>query len=861
MATKIKGLTTEEAKHSRQMHGSNELKKEKKKGFFKRFFENLSDPIIRILLFALVIQVLLTLGHINYFEIGGILSAVLLSTAVSTISEHRSEEAFDRLNQSSSGEFVSVLRDGCITQIRASEAVVGDILYLSAGEKIYADGEMISGRIFVDQSALNGESIECPKSVGLDYGWDLSSKSRVFRGTVITEGSGLMRVCRVGAATYFGMVAKDVQSETRESPLKLRLAKLASQISKIGYFVALLVGISYLFNTIVIGNSFDITEIKSFLADGRNFASTLLSALTLMITVVVVAAPEGLPMMITVVLSANMKRMLNDNILVKKLVGIETAGSMNILFTDKTGTLTEGKPKIEKFITSVGSFKSLSAIKKEGKIYEQLLICAKHNTDVISRDNALIGGNPTDRAIYDFFIGEASPVCKIISKESFSSDKKQSSITLKNGKTIIKGAAERILALCKYSLTSRGERVSFSPEAIYKDFISAVNQGKRVLGVALIEDDGSYTFISLIVMKDKIREGVVSAVKEVLGAGIQVVMITGDGKETAMSIAEECGIFNKNAGHIALSRDELEVMGDEEVKKILPRLRVVARALPQDKTRLVRLSQELNLVVGMTGDGINDAPSLKLSDVGFAMGSGTDIAKSAADIVILDNSFNAISRTILYGRTIFKSIRKFIIFQLTMNFAACGVSLIGQFVGIETPITIIQMLWINIIMDTLGGLAFAGEAPLKYYMKEKPKKRDEGILSKEMLRQIFLTGAYTLFLSVFFLASPTIRLMYGSLEASAEFYTAFYALFVFLGIFNCLLARSSRLWLLSNISKNKPFVFIMLLISVIQIAMIYFGGELFRCVPLLAHELSFVILLSMTVIPFEMIRRLIYKLK
>ena len=401
----------------------------------------------------------------------------------------------------------------------------------------------------------------------------------------------------------------------------------------------------------------------------------------------------------------------------------------------------------------------------------------------------------------------------------------------------------------------------FSYDDVYKEYIEAVNSGKRVIGVASEDGDGGYTFIALIVMKDKIRSGVTEAVREVLGAGIQVVMITGDGRETATSIAEECGIFNKNAGHIALSREELDRMSDEEVKRALPRLRVVSRALPQDKTRLVRLSQELNLVVGMTGDGINDAPSLKLSDVGFSMGSGTDIAKSASDIVILDNSFNAISRTVLYGRTIFKSIRKFIVFQLTMNFAACGVSLLGQFIGIETPITIIQMLWVNIIMDTLGGLAFAGEAPLKYYMKEKPKRRDTGIISGEMMKQIIICGAYTLSLSLLFLASPRIRLMYGGFEPTDKFYTAFYALFIFLGLFNCLLARSSRLWLMSNISKNKPFVIIMLLISAIQIGMIYFGGELFRCVPLLPQELSFVILLSMTVVPFEMIRRLIFKLK
>ena len=863
MTKKIEGLTAEEVKKSLELHGDNSLKGEKKRGFLKRFLENLSDPIIRILLIALVIQVVFTFGHTNYFEVGGIIVAILLSTTVSTLSEYASEQAFEKLREDSIDSLVSVMRDGKIKKVLASTLVVGDIVYLSAGEKIQADGEIISGRISVDQSALNGESAECIKTAGKDHGWDLSSVSRVFRGSVITEGNAIMRVGRVGGATYYGMVAKDVQSETRLSPLKLRLGGLASQISKIGYVVAAVVGVSYLFNSIFIDNGFDFVKISALFNDIPALLSCLLSALTLMITVVVVAAPEGLPMMITVVLSANMKKMLADNILVKKLVGIETAGSMNILFTDKTGTLTVGRPQCEKFITISGSCRSMKQLREMKAIYDCLLTCAAYNTDVIRVGEEIAGGNATDRAIYEFFAEESAPTCKIATRQAFSSERKYSSATLENGITVTKGAAEMILSKCKYALNKKGERVRFDIESVYSEYMNSVEHGERVVGVA-INDVGrqdELTFVALIVMKDKVRRGVREAVEEVCRAGIQVVMITGDSKETAVAIAEECGIYKRQAGHIVLSSEEMSRMTDDDVMALLPRLRVVSRALPQDKTRLVRLSQALDLVAGMTGDGINDAPSLKLADVGFAMGSGTDIAKSAADIVILDNSFFAISRTILYGRTIFKSIRKFITFQLTMNLAACGVSLIGQFIGVETPITITQMLWVNIIMDTLGGLAFAGEAPMSYYMREKPKRRDEPILSREMLHQIFVTGAYTLILSVFFLSSPTIRGMYGSYAPSDKFYTAFYALFIFLGIFNCFLARCSRLWLLSNISKNKPFIFIMALISVIQVCMIYFGGTLFRCVPLLPQELSFVFLLSMTVLPFEMIRRLFYKLR
>lgn len=863
MTKEIKGLTCAEVKRSLEIHGDNSLTKEKKKGFFKRLIENLSDPIIRILILALLIEVIFTFGNCNYFEIGGIVTAILLASIVSTVSEYRSERAFEKMEEDARGQTVTVLRDGKVIKLSPSELVVGDVVYVYAGEKIAADGIILSGKVSVDQSALNGESAECVKWAGREGGWDLSSSHALFRGSVVTDGNAIMRVGRVGTATYYGMVAKDVQTETRESPLKLRLGVLASQISKIGYVIAFIVGIFYLFGSIVLDNSFDGAKILETIKDFPELIVILTHALTLMITVVVVAAPEGLPMMITVVLSANMKRMISDNILVKKLVGIETAGSMNILFTDKTGTLTVGKPECERIITGYGTYKNLRALSACGKIYESLLLSAKYNTEVIEASGELSGGNATDRGIYEFFFGGVVKSVSVRKKIPFSSERKYSSVILDDGTQFIKGAAEVILSKSEYILNEKGESVALDYEKMMSEYRLATSKGERVLAVALSrgEEIKRLTLVALIVMKDKLRKGVGAAVKDVSGAGIQIVMITGDSKETATAIAEECGIINTALGQLAINADELHSMTDDEIKGLLPKIRVVSRALPQDKTRLVRLSQELDLVVGMTGDGINDAPSLKLADVGFAMGSGTDIAKSASDIVILDNSFFAISKTILYGRTIFKSIRKFITFQLIMNFAACGVSLIGQIIGIDSPITIIQMLWVNIIMDTLGGLAFAGEPPLHYYMKERPKRRDEPILSREMLHQIFLSGAYTLAMCTVFLTSGFFKSLYGYDNSPDAFLAAFYVLFIFAGIFNCFAARSERLWMLSNIEKNKPFIFIMLLISFIQLLMIYFGGSLFRCIPLTAKELGVVISLAFSVIPFDIIRRIVYKLK
>jgi len=862
MTRELKGLTREEVEISRKRHGSNALNKEKGKSLIRKFFDNLNDPIIKVLIFAVIIEIAVSFGNCNYLEIFGIISAILIATSVSTLSEYGSEKAFLKLNSDELDNRVRVLRDGVICELLPSELVVGDIVYLSAGEKIQADGIVISGKIRVDQSALNGESREVKKEAGkITRDWDLSSREKLFRGSVVVDGNAVFEVRRVGEDSYFGMIARDIQKETRESPLKLRLTKLASQISKIGYFMALLVGITYLFNTLVADNGFVLSKISASVKDFKYLSSVLLHALTLMITVVVVAAPEGLPMMVTVVLSANMKKMLRDGVLVKKLVGIETAGSLNILFTDKTGTVTTGVLECDKIISHTTSYNSIAALKRNNELFKYLTLNAEYNTECEISSGKVIGGNATEKAIRKYFIKEKAEKLQLEEKLPFNSERKYSKAVFKNGLTLIKGAPEIILAKSGYALGDDGEIIPFDRIRTEQEFYNNARRGERVIATAFREGErGDYVFLALIVLRDKLRPNVKDAIRGVQRAGVQIVMMTGDSRETAAAIAKEAGILNSYSETSVISSDELALMSDEEVKAALPGLRVLARALPQDKTRLVRLSQELELVVGMTGDGVNDAPSLKLADIGFAMDSGADVAKDAGDIVILDNSFLAINRTILYGRTIFKSIRKFICFQLMMNLAACGISLIGQFLGIDSPITIIQMLWVNIIMDTLGGLAFAAEPALEYYMKEKPKRRDEAILTRDVLNQIIFTGAYTLFICFAFLKFPLFRNAIRASDDGIFHMTAFYALFIFAGIFNCFGARCERMWILSNIRKNKLFLAIMGLISGIQILMIYFGGAAFRSAPLTASELLLVVFTAFSVIPFEMIRRVLYKI-
>lgn len=851
MNGKIKGLTTEQAQLSRDKHGTNSLERLRGRGIIRSFFANLNDPIIRILIIALALEVVLTLGKCNLVEVFGILFAILVATVVSTVSEYGSERAFLKLERETGGGICRVLRDGRVIEISADDIVVGDVLFLTAGERIHADGILLDGEITVDQSALTGENVEAHKTVGTPRGWELSEEHRAFRGSVIASGEGIMRVERVGSSTYFGQVARDIQLETRESPLKLRLSRLAKQISRIGYVCAALVGLTYLIIAFFVDKSVNTTDPVSIF-------TTLVHALTLMITVIVVAVPEGLPMMISVVLSANIRRMLRDNLLVKKPVGIETAGSLNILFTDKTGTLTTGKLSVDRIITYNDTIRRMSVLRRMPYMYDALLLSAAYNTDTHCENGKILGGNATDRAISEFFVEETLPTASVLSRTPFSSERKYSSVTLADGTTYVKGAAEIILGRTSFALDESGATVAFNKQYVADALATALGAGERVIAVARSErGKDALTLVALIVLKDKIRKGVRDAVASIENAGIQIVMLTGDNRDTAISIARECGFFNENRGNVALTATELERLSDGELKSIIPNLRVVARARPSDKIRLVRLSQELDLVVGMTGDGINDAPALKLADVGFAMGSGTDIAKSAGDVVILDDSIFSISKTVLYGRTIFKSIRKFITFQLVMNLAACGITLIGQILGIDNPITIIQMLWVNIIMDTLGGLAFAGEPPLDYYMKEKPKKRTEPILTREMISHVLLNGGFTLALLVAFL---TLNYFKDGYPTSAHHLTAFYAVFIFSGIFNSVSARCDRFLLLSHIGKNKPFIFIMLFISAIQILIVYYGGALFRSIPLAPSELGFAVATAATVLVFDTLRRVFKKL-
>ena len=860
------GLNQEEVARQRELYGNNGIEGEKRRSIALKFLDNLKDPIIRILLLAVGLEILLTLGHCNWIEVAGIVIAILVATTVTTVSEHVSGVAFDKMQQENNKRHVEVIREGCSRIVDSSEIVVGDLIVLHRGEVIVADGVLISGKLRTDQSALNGEGKEVDKRVGNGGEFTLDNPFKVYRGTVVTDGEGIMRVERVGGCTYYGMVARDVSTETRISPLKLRLEKLAKVISKIGYILAVTVAMAYLFRIFVVLENFEPQRILNSIKNLPYLFSHLLHAFTLMITVIVVAVPEGLPMMITVVLSANMRKMLEDSVLVKKLVGIETAGSCNLLFTDKTGTLTTGRLSVEKIITCDGVTRSASALDKMGTIAQILRISAYYNTDAVFDGEKYIMGNGTDRAISQWFYRGDIKNYRCVGKLPFSSEKKYSQVTLLTNigekKTLMKGAPELILKRCTRCLMQDGRKANFDCEGMLETFRECASLGERVLAVALKENesDDNLIFVALITLKDKLRADVKSTVRTLNRAGIDIVMLTGDSKPTAMAIARECGIYVDGGSKICMDSHELSQLSDDELKRILPDIVVISRALPQDKVRLVRIAQAQNLVVGMTGDGINDAPSLKLADVGFAMGAGADIAKESADIVILDNSLSAIAKSVLYGRTIFHSIRKFITFQLIMNLVACGVSLFGLFFGLENPITVTQMLWVNLIMDTLGGLAFASEPALKHYMREKPKSREEEILSGDMLLRIALMGVFSLCMCLIFLFSGRVVFKMHTEQFGLLHLCAFYVFFIFQSVIQAICARSERFFVLSGIGKNKAFIWIMLLIFSIQMLMVYFGGEVFRTTPLSLSTLLYIASLSFLVLPFDFLYRVFRKL-
>ena len=844
------GLTDEEVVKSRNKYGSNEIKKTNNNSFFKLLLESLGDPMIKILLIVLGIKVVFLFAEFDWFETLGILIAIFIASLISTISEYGSNKAFQKLLENNNQKMVKVKRNGKLCLISINDIVVSDIVYLNNGDYIPADGEIIDGSILIDESSINGESRETYKDSKLS-----GEKRKVYKGTIVTSGECIVKVCTVGVNTLFGKIAKEVQEKSSDSPLRIRLKHLASIISKIGYVGAFLVFFSYLFSSIVIANNFNINLIIGCVSNVSLMIDYVIYALTLAVTIIIVSVPEGLPMMVALVLSTNMKKMIKKNILVKKMVGIETAGSLNVLLTDKTGTLTNGKLSVYGIINYQDKlFNNDVELYKYHKYYNIVGNSIVLNNDAVISDNKIINGNSTDKALISFmnYISDE----KIIKKESFDSDKKYSLVET-NNYIYYKGAPEVLIPKCKYYLNNDVEDSHIDFDYLNRVIAKYMHKGYRVISLCYKnKSNNNFVYVGSVLLKDEIRKDAKEGIKLIKSSGVKMIMVTGDSLDTALFISKELNLLNDD--DIYLTSSDLSLMSDDEIKSKINKIKVVARAKPHDKSRLVKIIKEMNLVVGMTGDGINDAAALKKCDVGFAMGSGTDVAKEASDIVILDDNINSISMAILFGRTIFKNIRKFIIFQLTMNICAMSLSIIGPFIGISTPVTVMQMLWINMIMDTLAGLAFAYEEPLLSYMDEKPKSKNEPIINKYMYEEIVFTGLYSSLLCILFLKIPFVKSLIRYDVNDKYFLTAFFALFVFMGIFNAFNTRTNKYNLFYGIKNNKVFLIIFMLVAIMQIYFIYYGGIIFRTYGLNLKELLIVLGLAFSVVPVDLFRKFIF---
>lgn len=868
---KLNGLTRQQVEESRRKNGANTLTQIPPDPLWKKVLEGFKDPMIMILLVALAVQVILWLMHkAEWYEPVCVLVAIMLANGVASFSEHSQEGKASLLKaEEESKEMTKVLRDGQLAELHVSEVVVGDIVYLQAGDKLPADGEIVEGEVMVDQAALNGETEEAPKR--RPDPWeryevkDLLNPNYAYRGTVVCGGEAYMEVKVVGDKTLFGELALEVQEDTRETPLQVKLGKLAKQISTFGYIgaVAIIIGV-ILVN--LIGGKVEPTF--------AGWIGLIIEAVTVAVTIIICAVPEGLPMLTSILLSFQSIRMIKDNVLVRKINGLETAGSLSLLFTDKTGTITEGRLSVVELATG-----NQRVFTKLGELPPALRAdivtgVGLNNSATVSGNN-IVGGNSTDRAMMAFLMGEDAVAAmsreEVVSFNPFNSTKKMSDVTVtRGGRTVtyLKGAPERIIERCSNYIDETGAVKPLNSEtqsALMTYMDGQAGRSMRLLGVAKTEGDPDgrdLTLVCVMSIRDNVRKEVIPAIKEVQDAGIQVVMVTGDRKETAVAIAREAGLL-REPSDVAMTSAELAEKSDDELKQILPRLRVVARALPTDKSRLVRCAQELNLVVGMTGDGVNDSPALKKADVGFAMGSGTEVAKEAGDITILDDNFTSIDKAILYGRTMFKSIRKFLIFQLTVNVAAVLTCFLAPFFGENQILTVVQLLLINLAMDTLAAIAFGSEPALKEYMKEKPIPRDASIVSRDMLIEVVISALYITLVCLCVRFVPAIQALIGATAGaypgvepmSVVFNSAVFATFMMAITFNGFNARTEHTNVFENLGRNRNFLIVMGAIFLAQFIFVTIGGEVLSVHALTATTWLVCAVLAFLVIPLDVCRK------
>lgn len=849
MNNNYKGLTDDLIQLNRDKFGENKIPEPTPPTIFQRIKDVFSDKLmILLLIFSALLGGKSLIEHEIPYDFIGLIITLSLITFVSIRSDLKTEAQYKALKNSIKNPMITVVRNGGLKEIDSTELVVGDLMVIENGQKAYADGIIIENNsLKVSNKDINGESDEIKLDVIDNYEIDfnnidteINNKNFIHSGAIITEGKGKAIVVRVGIHTESGKALNNIE-EVEKTPLVQKLDRLVEQISMFGY-----IGASIMFlltMTGIILNKGFYTYINSGLI---NIGSDIVTALMLALSIVACAVPEGLPLMSTIVLSKHAKIMKDNNVLVRNINKGETSGSISTLFTDKTGTITKGKLEVvEKYNSNCETL----------ELTDELIKCVLGcNASIFDSDGNIVNGNATDKSLLkwigkDKYYSYKNKI-KIDKLQTFNSTNKFTAYE-SDGKTFYVGAGEKLFEK-DLNLTDKNK------QGILNKFNELSNRSMRIIGFGLSnnklvdnEINSDFKFIGFVGIRDEVRPSSKKAIKQLNDAGVKVTMITGDKKETAIAIAKECGLINSD-NDLVYTNDELESMTDDEIKQVLPRIRVIARAMPNMKRKIAQLSQQNGEVVGMTGDGVNDAPALKQADIGFAMGSGTEVAKEAGDIIITDDNLESIVYAVKSGRTIYKNIQKFLKYQLAINVGIVITSVIAPLIGYSQVLSVMSILWINAIMDTLASLALSGEQSEDYYMKEKPINRNANIISKDMIIQILLSSGYMIL-------SGILLLLFGNKMFSDNLLTGYFAMFVFTSIFNGLNVRTNNKNIFSKINSNIDFIKIMGTISIVQILLVQFGGKIFNCVPLNLTQWLIILIMSILIIPIDIIRKFITK--
>ena len=866
---KITGLTAAQVEESKRLYGDNSLAQQEQESLWSMFIGAFDDIWIKVLCVALLVKVVLTVVGILYpalnggndaIEIISIILAIALSTGFSTVSEYRNTKRSAALQEEYNKTFAKVVRDGELLSIPTNEIVKGDIVLVQSGDKIPVDGLLRTGVIKVSQAALNGESRDEKKSATDSdeeaESTDYKSLHKVYMGSVVTSGEGYMEATVIGDNSELGKIAKSLaegEDEERQDTSSLKLEVVAKGIGKIGVAAAVIAGVLHVLLCIVRADG-PITAV--------NVVLLVAEAVMLMASIVIMAVPEGLPMMNSLVQSMNTESMYKKNILVSHKAAFSDSAYLNVLFSDKTGTITQGNLSLVEFILGNGTI--TSAVKDE----EFIEAITLNNLAKISEGKP-IGSNNMDRALLQYALDNGyndskNDPSKVKETSGFDSEKKCSTVTLGDGSVYWKGATEAVIDEITHYYDETHNAVPFTEadrKAVEKTMHEQAERTMKLLAVAKIV--GKQTILySILCLRDNVRPDAIETVHTLNDAGIQVVMVTGDAEETAVAIAKEAGIYREGTSDIVLTHEELEAMPDEELKAKMADLRVVSRAKPLDKKRLVSISQELDNVCGMTGDGVNDSPALLQADIGFAMGDGTAVAQEAGDVVILNNSLTSIKDCVLNSRTMAKSVGNFLICQLTVNISTLLMNIIAPILGWSEPFSIVEILWINLIMDTLAALAFGGEPILDRYMNEKPAKRTDPILTPYIKSAIGVSAVFITIGSIVILENVAgildfVRPTAGNVNIDTFDRTFMFAFFIYSIIFNSLNTRSEKFTLFEHIGENKRFVLVMGSIFVLQTLLLQFGGPVFGTVPLTLKAYLVAIVLALLIIPVDLIRKAI----